>query len=363
VDIRPGDRKKLEEALARGKAKLGLPADAKTVSWYEAGRDGFWVHRFLSSMGITNLVVDSSSILVDRRMRRAKTDGLDATQLVEMLARFVASAGKAKVAKVVRVPTVEEEDARRLHRERGRLVVERGTHQVRIKALLTLTGTTTKDARKGEMADLRQWDGKPLPPELLGELAREQERLLLVDEQIRNIERERSQRLRPPKTEPRPGKTEPKKAQASEKELTPAQAKGIETTVMLGKLRGIGDTSAWLLAFELFWRDYNNRREVGSTTGLAPTPYNSGGSTREQGISKAGNPLLRKVLIEMAWTWLRFQPQSGLSRWFQKKFGNGGSRLRRIGIVAVARRLAVDLWRYVKFGVIPEGAVLREQAE
>jgi transposase len=304
-------------------------------------------------LNVVNLVVDSSSILVERRLRRAKTDGLDARQLAELLARLVTSGGKAKVAKIVRVPTIDEEDARRLHRERERLVMERGAHQVRVKALLALSGTQVKDARKGKMTDLRQWDGTPLPPELRGELEREQQRLLLVDEQIREIEKERDQRLRPPKAS---------KKQAEESaSLTSAQKKGIEIARMLGTLLGIGDISAWLLAHELLWREYENRRQVASATGLVPTPYNSGGSTREQGISKAGNPLLRKVLIELAWSWLRFQPQSKLAKWFQERFGNGGSRSRRIGIVAVARRLVVDLWRFVKYGVIPDGAALRKQ--
>jgi transposase len=353
VNVKPGDQTKLLAGIARAKEKLGLPPDAPVVSCYEAGRDGFWVHRLLTSLNVVNLVVDSSSILVERRLRRAKTDGLDARQLAELLARLVTSGGKAKVAKIVRVPTIDEEDARRLHRERERLVMERGAHQVRVKALLALSGTQVKDARKGKMTDLRQWDGTPLPPELRGELEREQQRLLLVDEQIREIEKERDQRLRPPKAS---------KKQAEESaSLTSAQKKGIEIARMLGTLLGIGDISAWLLAHELLWREYENRRQVASATGLVPTPYNSGGSTREQGISKAGNPLLRKVLIELAWSWLRFQPQSKLAKWFQERFGNGGSRSRRIGIVAVARRLVVDLWRFVKYGVIPDGAALRKQ--
>lgn len=364
VNVQPGDRTKLEQAITRAKSKLGLCPSAQVVSCYEAGRDGFWVHRFFESAGLVNLVLDSSSIPVDRRKRRAKTDGLDARQLLEVLSRFLVSGGKSR-AKVVRVPTVDEEDARRLHRERERLVVERGAHQVRIKSLLALTGTQVKDARQGEIADLRQWNGEPLPPELRKELQREQARLHLADEQLRQIERERSQHLRKARQPAAPVAAKapaPQSANGTEEELTLAQKKGVEIAGLLGSLVGIGDISSWLLAFELFYRDFDNRRQVASATGLTPTPYNSGGSGREQGISKAGNPLLRKVLIELAWSWLRFQPQSKSSRWFQERFGNGGSRSRRIGVVALARRLVVDLWRYVKFGVVPEGARLRVKA-
>lgn len=357
LDVVPGDREGVAAALGRAKKKLGLPEDAQALVFQEAGRQGFWIHRFLVALGVVSLVIDSSSIPVDRRQRRAKTDGLDAVSLLELVVRYFSTGGRARLARLVRAPTVDEEDARRMHRERERLVTERGAHQTRIKALLALCGTSVKDARAVETEDLRQWDGTALPPELCRELKREQERLLLVDTQVKALEQERSRRLHPPKPSKKSDKDASKKAGA--KPLGPAQQKGIEVARQLAQFKGIGDTSAWLLAFELFWRQFDNRREVASATGLVPTPYNSGESTREQGISKAGNPLLRKVLVELAWSWLRYQPGSKLSRWFQERFAGGGSRVRRIGIVGVARRLVIDLWRYVTQGIEPEGAVLK----
>jgi len=351
VSVEPGDWPRLEEAISKAKVKLGLPADGKTLCCYEAGRDGFWVHRFLVSHGVANMVLDSSSILVDRRARRAKTDGLDALQLLELLVRHVTRKPGTKLRgfKIVTVPSVDEEDARRLHRERERLVVERGAHQSRMKALLALHGIRVEDARAIDVEALRTWDGSALPRELAAELEREHERILLVDSQLKSIHSERSTRQKLVANG------------AKETGLTSAQQRGAETAHRLNQLIGIGPTGAWLLAFEMFWRTYENRRQVGGSTGLCGTPYDSGDGEREQGISKAGSPLVRKLLVELAWSWLRFQPQSGLARWFQEKFGRGGSRMRRIGIVALARRLAVDLWRFVQQGIVPEAARLRAQ--
>jgi transposase len=332
----------LVKEIAKAKDKLKLPKGCKVRSCYEAGRDGFWVHHFLRELGIDNVVVDSSSILVTRQRRRAKTDHLDALALLDLLTRF--HAGEANTWKVVTVPTTEQEDARRMHRERERLVGERTGHQTRIKALLSVYGTRVENAKLADLAKLQQWNGKPLPPELRAELKREQDRLVLVDQQIRDLEKDRKKRLEAAATDSLAGKR---------------IDRAMGHSLMLISLFGIGANSAWLLSNELFWRAFANRRQAASATGLVPTPYNSGNSIREQGISKAGNPLLRKTLIELAWSWLRFQPQSKLSQWFQQRFAGGGSRTRRIGIVAMARRLVVDLWRYLETGVVPEGAIMR----
>jgi transposase len=341
-EIKAGDREALVKAISKAKDRLGLPQECKVLSCYEAGRDGFWIHRLLAELGVENVVIDSSSILVNRQSRRAKTDHLDAHALHDLLVRY--SRGESGVWKVVTVPTQEQEDARRLHRERERLVKERGGHQVRAKALLALCGVKITSLQAVDLGKLRQWDGTALPPELLAELEREQKRHLLADQQLKALEKERGERMKQAAKDAHAGK----EIKASE-----------DRALMLEGLVGIGEISAWTLAHELLWRQFKNRRQVASATGLTPTPYNSGGSTREQGISKAGNPQLRKLLIELAWGWLRFQRDSKLSRWFQERFASGGSRMRRVGIVAMARRLVVDLWRYVETGAIPEGVKLR----
>jgi len=343
VTVKAGDRDGLKKEISKAKSKLGLPGQCPVRSCYEAGRDGFWIHRMLGELDIENIVVDSSSILVSRQLRRAKTDHLDGYALHDMLARY--EAGETGVWKVVTVPTSEEEDARRTHRERERLLKERGAHQARVKSLVALCGARVSDVRRADFEKLRQWDGTPLPPELKAELKREQARHLLTQQQLDELEKEQSKRVKQAVADASAGKLPIKNS--------------LDRVLMLMALYGVGEVSAWVLAHELFWRRFDNRREVASATGLTPTPYNSGGCTREQGISKAGSPLLRKLLIELAWGWLRYQPQSKVSRWFQERFASGGSRMRRIGIVGVARRLVVDLWRYVETGVLPPNAIVR----
>lgn len=325
----------LVQEVARAKERLGLPTDAPVVSCYEAGRDGFWIHRFLESQGIENLVVDPSSIEVDRRKRRAKTDRLDVKKLLQMLMRYRLYDEKT-VWGVVHVPTEEQEDELRLHRERERLKKERTGHITRIRSLLTLQGVRIGKVSTCRFAELRTWDGRPLPGGLVAELEHEQTRLILVEEQIKQVEKERSLRLSEPKT---------------------------EADVKAGKLlelRGVGETSAWILGKEFFgWRDFKNRRQVGALSGLTGTPYDSGGSVREQGISKAGNKRVRAAMIELAWGWLRFQPFSELSKWFNERFAHGSKRMRRIGIVAPARKLLVALWKYVEKDELPAGMIFR----
>jgi transposase len=342
TSVAAGDVDGLWDKIVAAKARHGLPPAAPVVSCYEAGRDGFWLHRELEHRGMRNVVVDSASIEVNRRARRAKTDRLDGRKLLTMLGR--SEGGEQTVWRVVRVPTVEEEDARRLHRELDRLTKERTAHVNRIRALLVLHGvghrmgprTVTARTLMAQWPTYTQRDGTPLPPHLRAEITREIHRWEVVDDQIRTLTAERRER-------------------------TQTEATGAARQVrQLSGLAAIGETTAWLLVQEIFaWRKIRNRREAGALVGLTPTPYASDGSQREQGVSKAGNRHVRRVLIQVAWGWLRYQPHSALSRWFQERFGSGRGRMRRVGIVALARRLFIALWRFVDGGVIPDGARLR----
>ena len=326
-----GDTAALLECIAKAKARCGLAPEARVRSCYEAGRDGFWLHRWLMAQGIDNIVVDSASIEVNRRARRAKTDRLDGDKLLSMLIRYYAD--EPRVWSVVRVPTPEEEDARRAHREMGRLGHERTAHINRIRALLVLNNLRVKYV--GGRLWQRWWTGhaQELAPGVRAEIERESERLFLVKKQMDTIEAAQRQSV----------------------------AAGSEPQVArLAQLRGIGMSSGWVLAKELFgWRRFRNRREVAGCLGLTPSPYASGESETEQGISKAGNRRVRALMVELAWSWLRYQPQSELSQWFARRFASGGKRMRRVGIVALARRLAIALWRYLEDGLIPNGVQLK----
>jgi len=329
--VAAGDTTALLECIAKAKARCGLPPGARVHSCYEAGRDGFWLQRWLSEHGIDNIVVDSASIEVNRRARRAKTDRLDGDKLLAMLLRY--AGGERRVWSVVRVPTLEQEDERRTHRELGCLGQERTAHINRIRALLVMQNLRVKYV--GGRLWQRWWTGhaKELPPRVRAEIEREIERLSLVQKQMLTIEAEQRQAV---------------------------DANAEPQVAGLAQLRGIGVCSGWVLAKELFgWRRFRNRREVAGCLGLVPSPYASGESQTEQGISKAGNRRVRTLMVELAWSWLRYQPQSELSQWFNRRFAGGGKRLRRIGIVALARRLAIALWRYLQDGVIPQGAQLK----
>lgn len=306
------------------------------VSCYEAGRDGFWLHRYLVSRGIDNVVVDSASIEVNRRSRRAKSDRLDAAKLLSQLLRY--HAGESRVWSVVVVPSEADEDKRQLHRELMELKAERTEHVNRIKGLLASCGLVVREIDATFLETLRQlrtWNGQAVPAELERRLRREYARWQLLEAQIEELSRERVQRIR----------------RSSEREMSKVR--------QLLQVAGVGQNSAWLLVHELFgWRRFANRRQLGALAGLAPSPYQSGSSNHEQGISKAGNPRLRAMLVEISWGWLRWQPHSALTRWYQERFGRGTSRYRRVGIVALARKLLVALWRYVETGEIPQGAEL-----
>ena len=330
----------VHEAIEKATERFKLSAATVVISCYEAGQDGFWPHRRLEGRGIVNRVVDSASIEVNRRHRRAKTDKLDVRKLLEMLVR--SERGEQGVWRVVRVPSVEEEDRRRPYRELERIKKEEKQHRTRIRSLLKLHGIRPPMNPGG-----RGWQGylvhleQILPPGAWSEIMRESERLVLIKSQRRELEAQQQQRL----------------AQGSEDDAL------LQQIVALSLLKGIGSGSAWQLVMEFFgWRQFKNRRQVAGCAGLDPTPYDSGESRREQGISKAGNKRIRWLMVELAWSWLRYQPDSALSQWFQERFGSGGKRQRRIGIVALARRLLVALWRYVDHGVLPEGAELKAAA-
>src|SRR5262249_3711836 len=330
------DLPQLLQEIAKAKGRFGLPADAAVVSCYEAGRDGFWLPRWPASQGISNVIVDSASIEVNRRKRRAKSDRLDAAKLVSMLVRY--HAGETKVWSVVRVPQPADEDRRHLHRELITVQDERTEHVNRIKGFLAGQGIAlaTVTATFPEVLDtLRCWDGAELGADLRQRLLREFARWQLADTQVKELENERKQRIR--------------------RDDTPR----VERVRGLLELAGIGLSGSWLLVYELFgWRQFANRRQVGAIVGLTPTPYQSGDDHREQGISKAGSKVLRRMLVELAWGWLRWQPDSELSRWYERRFAQHGKRARKVGVVALARKLLIALWRFVEQGEVPAGARL-----
>jgi transposase len=331
-NVEAGDLPKLQEEMAVAKKRLGLAEDAAVQSCYEAGRDGFWLHRWLVGHDIRNAVVDPASIEVDRRRRRRKTDRID---VIKLLNRLIRQSWGEKVWSVVVVPPEQAEDERRVHRERERLIKERAQHQTRIRALLATHGLRLKVLKKQALENLRTWDGGGLPEHLRQELTREFERLELLSKQVKEVELEF-------------------------KKLSKGNTPAAQATKLLSSVKGIGKVGSQVLSYEFFgWRRFNNRREVGSLAGLTGTPWVSGDMDREQGISKAGNHRVRGVLMELAWTWLRLQPESAVTKWYLERYAGQRSRRRRVGIVAVARRLLVELWRLAQYGVVPEGAILR----
>jgi transposase len=326
--------------MGDAKRRFRLPPTTPVISCYEAGRDGFWLHRFLESKKIGNLVVDSASIEVNRRKRRAKSDNLDGINLAGMLIRWYN--GERKLWGVVRVPSIDDEDRRQLHRELIQLKTERTGHVNRIKGLLANLGLSiVVDGDLVEsLEELRQWDGSALRPGVKQRILREFERWQFVSLQIHELERERTEQIRDPET-----------------------PQGDQVRLLL-KLKGIGENGAWLLVREFFgWRQIRNRRELASLAGLTPTPYSSGESRREQGISKAGNRRVRWIMSELAWCWLRHQPNSELSLWYARRFDGKSSRLRKVGIIALARKLLVALWKYLENGELPAGAELIDKVK
>lgn len=332
--MRPGDWAAMHRLLARAKARFGLPDTARVVSCYEAGRDGFWVHRALVTEGIRNRVVDSASIAVNRRQKRAKTDRLDARKLAQMLVRVCL--GESDVWREVRVPSVSDEAARHVSRERTQLVQERTRIINQVRGWLATCGATLPARRtdEGWWTRLSDWAGQPLPAEIQARIARADERLALIATQIGTLTA----------------------AQRTVASAAPADS----PLGRLVQLKGVAATGARVLLEEgLVWRAFRNRRQVGGMLGFAPLPYQSGEEARDQGIDRAGNSRWRAMSIQLAWNWVQWPPTSALTQWYQRTFGCRGARARRIGIVALARKLMIALWRYATTGEPPAGAVLK----
>jgi len=333
--IEGGDTDKLMALIEKKRVQAArrLGRTVQVVSCYEAGRDGFWLHRFLIGHGIDNRVLDSASILVDRRARRAKTDRLDARALLRVL--MALARGEEQVCRIVRVPSIAQEDERRLSRERERLLHERNSHIARIKGLLILHGV--RDYRlierdwKERLDAVRTAEGQALPARAKTEIERECRRLWLAKQMLAEVEREIEQMI----------------------------AHDGAAAGKLIRIRGIGPTFASVLTHEVFYRSFDNRRQVGSYLGLVSIPWQSGGVRRDQGITRSGNARARRCAIELAWLWLRHQPGSALACWYRARVGTMTGRMRRIALVALARKLIVALWRYLQKGIVPEGAALK----
>lgn len=330
-----GDVAGVMREAAKSREKLKLPEKCPLFSLYEAGRDGFWIHRALEKQKVSNVVADPASIEVDQRARRVKTDAVDLQKLLRHLIRYVK--GEREAVRPVVVPTPAEEDARRRGRELNRLKQERTGHLCRIKSLLAVVGV--RNVKLAKLTEIKTWEGKALPPILLGELQREYERLEVTNEHIQAVLMDREQLL--------------EKAAAGQK-----VPRLVQKVLMLMRLKGIGQLSSWCFVEEFFgWRKFKNRRQVGGAAGMGPAPFSSGNEERDQGITKAGNKRVRTMAVQIAWVWLRFQPDSALSKWFVGRFSET-PRARRVGIVALGRRLLVALWRYLEHGVVPEGAIV-----
>ena len=330
--VASGDWPAVDRALEAGRRRFGLAAATRVVSCYEAGRDGVWIHRALVARGIENRVVDSSSIEVKRRARRTKTDRIDAIKLVQMLVR--AEAGERGMWSEVRVPSAAAEAARHVSRERTALVEEQTRLVNQMRSWLATVGAALPRVRaQGWWAQVVDWAGVPLAAPVQQRLARAQTRLTLVLEQIRALE-----------------------AQQGEAVAAAPASSALERLV---QLKAVATTSASVLLDEgLEWRAFQNRRQVGGLLGFAPVKYESGEMSRDHGISRAGNDRLQSVMVQVAWSWVHWQPHSALTRWYLERFGHG-HRARKIGIVALARKLLIALWRWATAGVLPAGAALK----
>ncbi|MEZ2133173.1 MULTISPECIES: IS110 family transposase [unclassified Sinorhizobium] len=303
----------------------------------EAGLDGFWIGRVLNREDwIESHIVDAASIAVPRRRRRAKTDRIDGETLIRTLMAW--KRGEPRVCSMVRVPTPEEEDRRRLGRERKALVAERVLHVNRVKGLLFSQGIRDYEPlrrdRRARLEELRTGDGRALSNHIKAQIGRELDRLELLLEQIKTVEAERDALM------------------IHQTTSTAAPA------AMLLCIKGIGPEFAAILHSEGLFRRFDNRRQVAAYAGLAPSPWQSGSIDREQGVSKAGNPRLRTTMVQLAWLWLRHQPGSVLARWFKERVARNGGRLKKVMIVALARKLLIALWKYVNAGVVIEGVVM-----
>jgi transposase len=332
--VAAGDLAAVDRVVRAARQRLGVSPAARVVSCYEAGRDGFWIHRALERRGVENRVVDSASIEVNRRARRTKTDRIDALKLVMMLVRVCC--GERRVFAEVRVPSAQAEAARHRSRERTALVQERTRLRNQIGSWLATCGCCVTARRRQETrwwTDVRDWADAPLPAPVQARIARAEARLSIVAEQVATIDGDQA--------------------------ATAHQADASSPLARLVQLKGVATTSASVLLDEgVVWRAFQNRRQIGGLLGFAPAKYDSGESERDQGISRAGNKRLQAVMVQLAWGWVHWQRQSALTRWYQERFGRG-KRARRVGIVALARKLLIALWRYATAGVLPAGAVLK----
>ncbi len=330
--VTAGDLRGVERAIQQARTRFRVAPAAAVVSCYEAGRDGFWIHRALTQMGMTNRVVDSASIEVNRRARRAKTDRLDALKLVRMLVRVCG--GERGVWSDVRVPSLADEAARHVSRERTAVIQEQTRLINQMRSWLATWGCALPSRRPTAWwTHLRDWAGALLADAVQTRLARTEARLTVVEAQVAELDAQ----------------------QRAVMKAAPADS----ALHRLVQLKGVATTGASVLIDEgLVWRAFRNRREIGGLLGFAPTPYQSGDVAHEQGISRAGNDRLQAISIQLAWNWVRWQPTSALTQWYRERFAGGGKRARRIGIVAVARKLVIALWRYATTGVVPSGAIV-----
>lgn len=334
--MKPGSQSELKAILDRARAKFGLAVDVRVLSCMEAGRDGFWPHWFVTAQGLENLVVDASSMKVSRQGRRAKTDKIDVARLLADLVRH--DRGDDDVWRVVHVPPREDEAHRHEHRELEQLKKERTRMRCQVRSLLATEGITVKGnllKALAEVSTLRNWNDEELSPWLLWRLERKTRRMAQIESQIKEVEQHQRESVKRAETEK------------------------LKKIAKLARLRGIGVGGAWILVMEsLGWRQFNNRKQVGSSVGLVGTPYDSGESIRELGINKAGNARVRTLMVELAWLWIRYQPNSSITRWFEERYGGQGKRSKRVGIVGVARRLMIQLWHFVEHDVDPPGAII-----
>ena len=385
IDVPGGDLDGLKRAIKLSKRHFKLDGNCVVKSCYEAGRDGFWIHRALTVCEVENVVVDAASIEVNRRKRRAKTDRLDLERMVKKLVTFHRE--DKEIWRTVAIPSPTDEDDRRLHRELQSLTKERTRHRNAIQSAPVTVGVIKRPGKGfGDwLDDACQWDEQKLSPNLSQQLRRQWNRLELVENQQREIRREIHARIKvaadayaqqqeqaalgaESKPEPQApavvtegccstGVQQP--VEGSEGVVVACRDSDLKVVKMM-QLRAIGELGAWVLNKELFgWRCFCNRRQVGAIAGLTPSPYDSGDSGWDQGISKSGNPRVRTLLTQLAWGWIRYQPDSAITQWYLKNFANGTKRIRRVGIIAVCRRLLIALWRYVEQDIVPQGALLR----
>lgn len=355
--MRSGNFKKLEAEILHAKQRFGLDEDCPVASCYESGRDGFWIHRCLVAKGIESYIVDAASIQVNRRGKRAKTDRIDACKIVAALIRKLK--GDEFACQMIHIPSHIDEDERTLNREMRILKKERTAHTCRIKSHLNGQGiksVTITSSFEANLAKFRTADDRPLMPRLQASLRREFKRIQIVNEQIRDLQAEQADLIR---TAVKDNAAKDKQPGARQPE-SPSNA--ASQAAKLIQLCGVGPVLSWTLASEIFsWRNIKNNKQLAALVGLVPTPHQSGDVGKEQGISKAGRGELRVLLIEAAWGWLQFQPQSDLAKWYNAKFNDGTSRNRKRGVVALARKLLIALRKFLFEDEIPAGAKLSQQ--